>query len=94
MQSRFKPKFWKDINKVKKDKQLMSALYKVFTNVENAENVNEINNIKQLEKFDARYRIKLFLDKKRDYRIGLYVHGKNVWFARFLRRKKIYDANW
>ncbi|MBI3502929.1 MAG: hypothetical protein HY063_14150 [Bacteroidetes bacterium] len=94
MQSRFKPKFWKDINRVKNDREIMSALYKIFTNVENAESADEINNIKELEKFDARYRIKLSLDKKRDYRIGLYVHGKTVWFARFLHRNKIYDENW
>lgn len=94
MQIKFKPKFWKDINRVKNDKQIMAALYKVFTHVEKANGVNEINNIKQLEKFNARYRIKLMLDKKRDYRIGLYVHGKTVWFARFLHRNKIYDQNW
>lgn len=94
MQSRFKPKFWKDINKVKIDKELMSALYKIFMNVDKAESLDEINNIKQLEKFDSRFRIKLSLDKKRDYRIGLYIHGRTVWFARFLHRKKIYEKNW
>ena len=94
MQSRFKPKFWKDINKVKNDKELMSALYKIFMNVEKAESQNKINHIKQLEKFDSRCRIKLSLDKKRDYRIGLYIHGKTVWFVRFLHRKKIYEKNW
>ncbi len=72
----------------------MSALYKIFINVEKAESEDEINNIKQLEKFASRYRIKLSLDKKRDYRIGLYIHGKSVWFARFLHRKKIYEKNW
>lgn len=72
----------------------MSALYKIFMNVERAESQNEINNIKQLAKFDSRFRIKLSLDKKRDYRLGLYIHGKTVWFARFLHRKKIYEKNW
>ena len=94
MLSKFKPKFWKDINKVKNDKEVMSSLYKILTNVEKAESEAEINNIKSLEKFDSRYRIKLFLDKKRDYRLGLYIHGKTVWFARFLHRKKIYEKNW
>ena len=94
MQSRFKPKFWRDINKVKDDKELMAALYRVFTNVENAETVRDIHNIRQLVKFKSRYRIKLSLDKKRDYRIGLYIHGSMVWFARFLHRNKIYDENW
>lgn len=72
----------------------MSVRYKVFTNVEKAQNEDEINNIKQLEKFESRYRIKIVLSKKRDYRIGLYIHGKTAWFARFLHRKKIYEKNW
>jgi hypothetical protein len=94
MQIKFKPKFWKDINRLKNDKEVMSALDKVFTNVEKANHLDEINNIKELEKFHARCRIKLVLDKKRDYRIGVYVHGRTVWFARILPRKKIYDENW
>ena len=94
MRSKFKPKFWRDINKVKGDKELMVALYRVFLNVENAETVSGINNIKQLVKFKSRYRIKLSLDKKRNYRIGLYIHGSMVWFARLLHRSKIYDDNW
>ena len=94
MRVKFKPKFWKDINREKNDKELMSALYKVFSNVEKAETLAAINNIKQLEKFESRFRIKLFIDKKRDFRIGLYIHRKTVWFARFLHRKKVYEANW
>ena len=94
MQSRFKPKFWRDINKVKHDKELMSVLYRIFTNIENSETVRDIHNIKQLVNFKSRYRIRLSLDNKRDYRIGLYIHGKAVWFARFLHRNKIYDENW
>ena len=94
MQSKFKPKFWKDITGLKNDREVMGALEKVFINVEKAKSINEINNIKQLEKFKARYRIKLMLDKKRDYRIGVYIHSKTVWFARLLLRKKIYEENW
>ena len=94
MEFRFKPKFWKDIHKVKHDKQVMSALDKIFKNVDKAEGTDEINNIKAFEKFEARFRIKLFLDKKRDYRIGVYIHKRTVWFARFLHRRKIYEENW
>ena len=94
MQFKFKPKFWKDIVRYKNDGEIMSAINKVFTNVEKANRIDEINNIKELEKFNARYRIKLKLDKKRDFRIGVYIHGKTIWFARFLHRQKIYDENW
>ena len=91
---KFKPKFWKDITRLKDDREIMMALHKIFLNVEKAKSINEINNIKQLEKFNARYRIKLKFDKKKDYRIGIYLHGKTLWFARFLNRNKIYEENW
>ncbi len=91
---KFKPKFWKDIQKLKTDRHIMSALDKIFINVEKANNPDTINNIKQLEKFESRFRIKLTLDKKRDYRAGLYIHKNTVWFVRFLPRNKIYENNW
>lgn len=72
----------------------MSALYRIFMNVEKAESVGGIYSIKQLVKFKSRYRIRLSIDKKRDYRIGLYIHGRMVWYARFLHRSKIYEENW
>jgi hypothetical protein len=78
MEIRFKPKFWKDIQSVSHDKQIMIALDRIFKNAEEAEKIEEIQNCKPLEKFRSRYRIKLFLDKKRDYRIGIYLHKKSV----------------
>ncbi len=87
MQGKFKPKFFKDIGKVKEDREIMTALYKVFVNVEKAEHMDEISNIKPLEKFDSRWRIKLFLDKKRDYR-GLYIMAKLFGFQDSFTEKK------
>ena len=72
----------------------MLALDKVFKNVDASKTVDAINNIKRLEKFKARYRIKLFIDKKRDYRIGLYKHKNTIWFARILPRSIVYEENW
>jgi len=94
METKFKPKFWRDIQKVKSDKEVVTALAKVFRQVENANNINEISNIKKLIQYQTRFRIKLFFDKKRDYRIGIYIQGTTVWFARFLPRRKIYQENW
>lgn len=94
MEIRFKPKFWRDIQKVKNDKEVVTALAKVFHQVENAKNINEINNIKKLINYQTRYRIKLYFDRRRDFRIGLYVQGTTVWFTRFLHRRKIYEENW
>lgn len=94
MELRFKPKFWKDIQSVRHERQVMIALDKIFRQIEKAETLEEVQNCKPLEKFHSRYRIKLYIDKKRDYRIGIYLHKKSVWFARFLHRRKIYEENW
>lgn len=94
MELRFKPRFWKDINKVKNDKEVVTALGKIFNQVEKAKKTDEITNIVKLKKYESRFRIKLLFDKRRDYRIGLYIHGNTVWFARFLHRRKVYSENW
>ena len=94
MEVKFKPRFWKDLQKLKGDRQLMAAVDKVFKNVDAAKQTEDINNIKQLQKFESRDRIKVFLDKKRDYRIGIYKHKNILWFARILHRRDIYEKNW
>jgi len=91
---RFKPKFWKDINKVKRDREVVAALGKIIKQVEKTKTTDEIANVKQLTKYKTRFRIKLQFDKRRDFRIGLYVRGNTVWFARFLHRRNIYEENW
>jgi len=91
---RFKPKFWRDINKVKKEREVVATLGKIIKQTEKSKTTHEIANFKQLTKYKTRCRIKLKLDKKRDFRIGLYVRGNTVWFTRFLHRRKIYEENW
>ncbi len=94
MEVRFKPRFHKDIERLKNDPEALTALAKVIQQVEKAASTKDIANLKKLVKFRTRFRIKLILDKKRDYRIGLYIRGNTVWFARLLPRKMIYDKNW
>jgi mRNA-degrading endonuclease RelE of RelBE toxin-antitoxin system len=94
MQLRYKPKFWKDLNKLKKEKEVLIALGKIITQVEKAQTTEGISNIKKLVSYETRFRIKLYIDKKRDFRIGAYVQGKTIWFARILHRSKIYSENW
>jgi len=91
---RFKPRFWKDIIKLKNDAEVITATGKVITQVEKAENISQIDNLKKLIRYETRFRIKVFLDKKRSYRMGLYIKGNTVWFARMLHRSKIYEENW
>ena len=94
MEVKFKPKFWRDLNKLKNEMKVVDAFSKILQQVEKAKNIDEINNIKKLDDYESRFRIKLFFDKQRDYRIGLYIHRETLWFARFLHRRKIYNENW
>jgi len=48
MAIKFKPKFWKDINLHKNDREILSELYKVFINVEKANRSSDINGFKEL----------------------------------------------
>lgn len=94
MEVEFKPKFWRDLNKLKNEKDVIAAFGKILNNVEKAKTIEDISSIKKLRKYQSRYRIKLYFDKQRDYRIGIYFHRNTLWFARFLHRRKIYNENW
>lgn len=94
MEVRFKPRFLKDIRELAADAELMAALDKVIVQVKAAETPSQIGNIKKLEEYSTRYRIRLTLDRRRDYRIGLYVRKTTVWFARMLHRRNIYRRTW
>lgn len=94
MDVKFKPRFLKDLSPLKSDKELIFSLGKIIQQIEKARNISEIGNLKKLESFESRYRIKIYFDKKRDYRVGMYIKGKTVWFARLLHRRKIYNENW
>ena len=87
---KFEKKFYRDLRKISDKELVASILPQIILNVKQAKNVYEINNLKQLEKYTVRYRIKIKLDEKRTYRIGLVIRGNVVWFVRLLHRRKIY----
>ena len=78
MEVKFKPKFWRDLHKLKNEKEVVAAFGKILKQIEKAERIDNINNIIKLEEYQSRFRMKLFFDKQRDYRIGLYLHGKTL----------------
>ncbi len=84
MRTEFLRKFSKDIEKID-SRQVRAALLDVIENVEQAENLAEIRNIKKLSGFADAYRIRIG-----DYRIGLFIDGDVVQFARVVHRKDIY----
>ena len=84
-----KPRFTRDISKVK-NKDVAMALSAVMYNIKSATDISQIHNLVKLEQYSVHYRIRIKLDKKRDYRVGLIIRGNKVWLARFLHRNKIY----
>ena len=63
MDVKFKPKFWSDIKKLKRNGEVLTLLGKIIRQAEKAASVDEISNFKQLTRYKARCRIKLVIDK-------------------------------
>ncbi|MBI5218863.1 MAG: type II toxin-antitoxin system RelE/ParE family toxin [Bacteroidia bacterium] len=87
---KFEKKFYRDLCKISDKELIKSILPQIIENVKQAKDISEINGLKQLEKYSVRYRIKIKIDDKRTYRIGVIIRGNVVWFVRLLHRRKIY----
>ena len=84
MQVEFVEKFGKDLDKIHQG-FVKKAVQKTIIQVEQANNLSEISHIKKLSGHKSAYRIRIG-----DYRIGIFVDGNKVQFARVLNRKDIY----
>ena len=88
---KYRPKFFRDLAKIKgREKELCLAVENAILNLQNASSISEIQNLKRLEQYEVHYRIKIKLDKKRTFRMGLIIRGNTVWLVRLLHRDKIY----
>ncbi len=67
------------------------ALFNFLNNIKAAKNSEGILHCKKMNDYVTFYRVKIKLNKKKDYRIGMMIRGNIVWLARFLHRDKIYD---
>jgi mRNA interferase RelE/StbE len=84
MKVEFLTKFNKDLDKLETDHVRDSAL-KAIQMAETAKKWSDISNIKKLTGHKSAYRIKIG-----DYRIGVFIEGNVVEFARIIHRKDIY----
>ncbi|MBI3500778.1 MAG: type II toxin-antitoxin system RelE/ParE family toxin [Bacteroidetes bacterium] len=91
MDVKYKPKYSRDVRKIKSDSELSWALAAVLYNIRSAKNKGQINNLKKLDEYEVFYRIKIKLSHKKDYRLGIMIKGNKVWLLRFLKRRKIYE---
>ncbi|MEI7582218.1 type II toxin-antitoxin system RelE/ParE family toxin [Runella sp.] len=84
MKVEFLAKFDKDLDKLT-SQRVKDDIISAIENVEQAQKIAGIQNIKKLKGAKIAYRIKIG-----EYRIGLYIEGKTVEFARVVHRKDIY----
>jgi len=86
MEIEFLEKFSRDLDQVK-DISVKKAVGKMITRVEQAKTPNEITDIKKLTGYKSAYRIRIG-----SYRIGIFIEGNLVQFARIVHRKDVYKV--
>ncbi|MBN8705420.1 MAG: type II toxin-antitoxin system RelE/ParE family toxin [Bacteroidetes bacterium] len=84
MTTEFLKSFSKDIDKIKIE-SVLSDIESAILNAEESLNQTEIRNLKKLKGFQDAYRIRIG-----NYRIGIFIDGEKVTFARVIHRKDIY----
>jgi mRNA interferase RelE/StbE len=80
----FLKKFSKDLDKIKKPKDLQSIL-EIIELVKKVQSFSEVPGTKKLKGYEDAFRI-----RSGDYRIGVFVSEELVEFARVVHRKDIY----
>ncbi len=85
MKTVFLAQFEKDIEKIRMQ-SVKDAIADAVEQVEQADDSTLITNLKKLKGFKTAYRI-----RAGDYRIGVFIDGDTVEFARVVHRKDIYN---
>lgn len=86
MEVEFLKQFSKDIDKIS-IKSVKKNLVKLIELVESEDSLDNIPNIKKLAGHKSAYRVRIA-----DYRVGFFLEGKKVLFARIVHRKDIYKV--
>ena len=84
MRIEFLDKFDRDLDDITA-KHVRQAVEKTIVRVENAKTLADVPQVKKLSGFKSAFRIRIG-----DYRIGIFVDGDLVQFARVVHRKDIY----
>ena len=84
MQVEFLAKFNRDIDRIHL-KSVKKSLAEIIDQVKASNSISQIPNLKKLKGFRSAYRIRMG-----EYRIGIFIEGNHIEFARILHRKEIY----
>jgi mRNA interferase RelE/StbE len=85
MKTEYLPTFIKDIKRLKSTPTYPIIKNLVFSQILAYQELNEISNIKKLKGENNAYRIRVG-----DYRIGFFIQGDTITFARVLHRREFY----
>ena len=84
MELKFSGQFDRDIKGL--NKKLSGAVRQSILNVKSASATSGIQNLVKLKKYKTHFRIRI----EDEYRIGIIIRGKTVWFMRFGHRNSFY----
>jgi mRNA interferase RelE/StbE len=84
MKIAFDSSFYKRLSKIN-DKALLNKVKLVILQAESADSIQQLTNVKKMEGFKTYYRIRVG-----DYRIGVELKEKTLWFITIANRKDIY----
>lgn len=85
MKTLFRESFWRDVKKEVKDKNTISRIDAVIDEAMAATSIFDIKNVKKMKGASNAFRIRVG-----DFRIGVFVEGDVIEFARCLPRKDAY----
>jgi len=90
MELRFKPQFEKDYLKIKNNKvKVLLAAH--LRQIIQAETISQTGQLRKLEEYESRYKIRITINEKDNYRVGFVVKKNIIWAERILRRPSFYE---
>ena len=87
---KYKPKFRRDLLQLKGKAQLSEKVFAVIKQIKSASSLSEIPGYKSLDEYKIRFRIKIKISDKEDYRMGLIIKNNIIWAERILPRPNFY----
>lgn len=84
MKVQFRSRFNRDVRNLK-DRKLKFQIAELIEEVEAAEKINQIPNLKKMKGHPKAFRIRFG-----SYRVGVFIDGSVVEFARIMNRREIY----
>jgi len=90
MELRFRPKFKRDLLHLKGKAEANERIYTIIKQIKAARTISEIPGHKPLDEYKTRFRIKIKINEKENYRLGFILKGSVIWMERILSRTDFY----